>query len=86
MAQNLFLNPLKTQTAITISESPIKIVRSREWSLPKIRETICSCRGTRFKILQTNPLTSQTNEMKYSNILWIFPFVIFGQAFFAFAP
>ncbi len=81
MTQNLFLNPLKIQTAITISESLIKIVRSREWLLPKIRETICSCRGTRFITLQTSPLISQTNEMKYNNILWVFPRVIVGQIF-----
>jgi hypothetical protein len=69
MAQNLFLNLVKIQIAITISESPIKIVRSREWLLAKILETICSCLGTRLRTLQKSPLTIQTKEMKYDNIL-----------------
>ena len=82
MAQNLFLNPLKIQIAITISESPINVVRSREWSLPNIRETICSCLGTRFRTLQTSPLINQTIEMKYNKILWMCPLAILGQIFF----
>ena len=58
------LNFVKIQIAITVSESPIKIVNNREWSFPKIVATICSCRGTRLSTLQKSPLANQTTAMK----------------------
>ena len=65
------LMPFKIQTVISVSESPIKIVSSRECSLPKIFATISSCRGTRLSTLQKSPLATQTVAMKYVRILWM---------------
>ena len=56
--------PLKIQTAIPISATPIRNVRDLACSLPKILVTISWCRGTRFRTLQISPLTIQTVAMK----------------------
>ena len=72
MALILLLNPLIIQIAMNISESPIKIVDNRELSLPKILETICSCRGTKFKTLHKNPFANQTAAIRYVRILCLF--------------
>ena len=60
IAFNFVLKALKIQTAIMISESPIRIVNSLEWSSPNILATICSCLGTRFRTLQKSPFAIQT--------------------------
>ena len=60
IAFNFVLKVLKIQTAIIISESPIKIVNSLEWSSPNILATICSCLGARFRTLQKSPFAIQT--------------------------
>lgn len=58
------LSFVKIHITITISESPIKIVKGLEKSFPKILATICPCLGTRFKTLQNSPFTSQTAAIK----------------------
>lgn len=64
IAFSLGLIPLKIQTAIAISESPIALVKSSAWSLPKILATISWCRGTRFRSLQKSPFAIQIAAMK----------------------
>lgn len=57
--------PLSIQTAIAISEIPIKMVNNLEWSVSKILPTISWCRGTRLSTLQKSPFAIQTVAMKY---------------------
>ena len=70
MALSLDLNLVKIHTAMTISASPINMVRVLEKSWPRMPATICSCRGTRFKTLQKNPLVNQTAAMKQVSMLF----------------
>ncbi len=72
IALNLDLNLVRTQIAIIISESPMRIVKGFEKPSPKIRATICSCLGTRFSTLHRSPFASQTIAMKMVNILCMF--------------
>ena len=72
IAFNLDFNFETTQIAIIISETPMARVNGLEKSSPIIFPTICSCLGTRFKILQTSPLISQTAVIRMLNMEWSF--------------
>ena len=66
------LNLDKIQIASTTSDNPIRTVKNLELSALKILATICSCRGTRFNTLQSNPLIIQTEAMNIVNISCLF--------------
>jgi len=68
IAQNRDLILLKTQIPINTSQTPMAFVKKIACSLPKMRETICECLGTRFKILQKSPLIIQTEAIKEESI------------------
>ena len=62
-ALSFVLNRLKIHMAIITSDSPMHTVSSLACSVPKIRDTISSCLGTRFNTLQHNPLMIQIMAM-----------------------
>lgn len=69
IAFSLGIMPARIHSAMTISEIPINKVSGLENSSPKICATICSCRGTRFKTLQTRPFINQTTAIEPLSIL-----------------
>lgn len=53
----------KIHIAMTTSERPMNRVNDFEYSSPRMRATMCSCLGTRWRILHSKPFTNQTNAI-----------------------